>query len=127
MGRYTRNVVRASAAAFAGVLALVFTTAVTTPSHAQTQPGMSMPAKPMAAKPMAAKPMAAKPMAKKARMADAKVMAVQEALVKNGHKVKVDGVMGKNTRAALKRFQSKNKMRATGVVDGETLRALGVS
>lgn len=123
MGRYTRKVVRASAAAFAGVLALVFTTAVTTPSHAQTQPATSMPAKPMASKPMAKKTKAAK----KARMADAKVMAVQEALVKNGHKVKVDGVMGKGTRSALKRFQAKNKLRATGRVDEATLRALGVS
>jgi peptidoglycan hydrolase-like protein with peptidoglycan-binding domain len=120
MGGYVRTVVKSSAAALCGVAAIVLATTVTTPSYAQAP---SMPAKSMPAK--SAK--AAKPAMAKKATADSKVMAVQEALVKQGYKVKVDGMMGKKTRSAIRKFQAKNKLKATGRIDEQTLSKLGVS
>jgi peptidoglycan hydrolase-like protein with peptidoglycan-binding domain len=54
------------------------------------------------------------------------VKAVQEALKKEGYKVKVDGLMGKHTRTALKRYQKKNGLKVTGKTDEATLAKLGV-
>ncbi|MGE0747374.1 MAG: peptidoglycan-binding protein [Rhodospirillales bacterium] len=119
MGVFARTVVKSSAAALCGVAAILLATTVATPSYAQSSsPAMSTPMK---------MGKAAKPgMAKKA-MADAKVMSVQEALIKQGYKVKVDGMMGKKTRSALRKFQAKNKLKATGRIDEQTLAKLGVS
>jgi len=54
------------------------------------------------------------------------VIALQEALNKNGATLKVDGRMGKNTRAALKDYQSKNGLKATGKLDKATRAKLGL-
>ncbi|MQA66488.1 MAG: hypothetical protein GEU76_11415 [Alphaproteobacteria bacterium] len=54
------------------------------------------------------------------------VMALQDALNKNGASLKVDGRMGKNTRAALKDFQSKNGLKATGKLDKASRAKLGM-
>jgi peptidoglycan hydrolase-like protein with peptidoglycan-binding domain len=62
---------------------------------------------------------------KKAK-ASKSVMAVQEALNKNGAKLKVDGLMGKGTRAALKKYQAANGLKATGRADKATRTKLGV-
>lgn len=56
----------------------------------------------------------------------AHVKAIQEALNKSGAKLKVDGRMGKHTHAALKNFQSKHGLKATGTATKATLKALGV-
>lgn len=116
---FTRTVVKSSAAALCGAAAIVLATAVASPAHAQSSsPAMSTPMK-------SGRP--AKPgMATKA-MADAKVMAVQEALIRQGYRVKVDGMMGRKTRMALRKFQSKNKIKATGRIDEATLARLGVN
>ena len=120
MGGYTGKVVRSSAAALCGVAAIALATMVMTPSSSYAQSASTtMPAKTMAKKSSGG--------VKKAKMADAKVMAVQEALVKQGYKVKVDGMMGQKTRSALRRFQKKNKLKATGRIDESTLARLGVS
>ena len=58
--------------------------------------------------------------------ASANVKAMQEALNKSGAKLKVDGFMGKDTRAALKKFQTEHKLKDTGTGDKETLKALGI-
>ena len=58
--------------------------------------------------------------------ASAHVKALQEALNKNGASLKVDGFMGKDTRAALMKFQSDHKLKDTGAADKETLKALGI-
>jgi peptidoglycan hydrolase-like protein with peptidoglycan-binding domain len=54
------------------------------------------------------------------------VKAVQEALKKEGYKLKVDGLMGKHTRTALKRYQKKNGLKVTGKPDEATLAKLNV-
>ena len=58
--------------------------------------------------------------------ASAHVKAMQEALNKSGANLKVDGFMGKDTRAALKKFQTEHKLKDTGTGDKETLKALGI-
>jgi peptidoglycan hydrolase-like protein with peptidoglycan-binding domain len=55
-----------------------------------------------------------------------KVMAIQEALNKTGATLKVDGLMGKKTAAALKKFQKANSLKVTGKADEATLAKLGI-
>jgi len=57
---------------------------------------------------------------------DEKIRDLQEALNKAGFKVKVDGLTGKKTRAALKKFQKKNGLNVTGKPDEATLAKLGI-
>lgn len=78
--------------------------------------------------PMAKEMMDGKKATKKAAKAapNKGVIALQEALNKNGATLKVDGRMGKNTRAALKDFQSKNGLKATGKLDKASRAKLGL-
>ncbi len=56
-----------------------------------------------------------------------RIKQVQEALNKSaGADLKVDGVMGKQTRATLKKYQKENALKVTGKADEETLAKLGV-
>lgn len=55
------------------------------------------------------------------------IESVQAALQKAGYQVKVDGVLGSNTTNALKMFQTKNGLPATGYPDQQTRQALGLS
>jgi peptidoglycan hydrolase-like protein with peptidoglycan-binding domain len=57
---------------------------------------------------------------------DEKVKAIQEALNKAGAKLKVDGIMGPKTKAALEKFQKKHGLKVTGEPDKETLAKLGL-
>jgi hypothetical protein len=52
---------------------------------------------------------------------------IQLALQRSGEKIKVDGVIGKHTMAAIKRFQIKNALSPTGRTDSQTLKKLGVN
>lgn len=55
------------------------------------------------------------------------VKATQQALKDKGHDPgAVDGVMGPKTQAALKDFQSKEGLKASGQLDAETMSKLGV-
>ncbi|RJX33952.1 MAG: hypothetical protein C4525_08790 [Desulfarculus sp.] len=65
--------------------------------------------------------------AKKAVVNKDLVKKVQTALNSAGYKVKVDGKMGKETRTALKDYQKKNGLKATGRLTKATLTKLGVS
>ena len=49
------------------------------------------------------------------------VKLVQTKLNENGYKLKVDGIFGKLTQAAVKSYQSKNGLKADGVVGPKTL------
>lgn len=53
------------------------------------------------------------------------VRRVQEALAKEGHRVDVDGVLGPQTRHALRLYQERHGLVPDGVIDQQTLRALG--
>lgn len=79
---------------------------------------------PAAAKPAVAKEAKAKPV--KAVKVNPKVRALQDALNKNGANLKVDGVWGKQTKAALKEFQKAKGLKVTGKVDKATKAALGL-
>ncbi|MGD8562330.1 MAG: peptidoglycan-binding domain-containing protein [Desulfarculaceae bacterium] len=63
---------------------------------------------------------------KKAIKANPQVKAAQSALVSAGYKIKADGVMGKNTKKALRAFQKKNKLKVTGKLDAATKKALAL-
>jgi peptidoglycan hydrolase-like protein with peptidoglycan-binding domain len=78
--------------------------------------------------PMAKEMMDGKKATKKAAKAapNKGVIALQEALNKNGATLKVDGRMGKATRAALKDYQSKNGLKATGKLDKASRAKLGL-
>lgn len=55
------------------------------------------------------------------------VKKVQEALKDKGHyQGPVDGILGPTTRAALKKFQSAQGLEATGELDEETKKQLGI-
>ncbi len=57
---------------------------------------------------------------------DEKTKAVQEALNKQGFKLKVDGLMGGHTKAVLKKYQKKQGLTVTGIPDKATLDKLGI-
>jgi len=101
---------KAAALAVAGLFGL----AVTAPSVAIA-----------ADKPAPTKMHAAKKM--KRLVPDQAVKALQEALNKNGAKLKVDGLMGGKTRAALKAYQKANGLKTTGKADKATKAKLGIS
>ena len=55
------------------------------------------------------------------------IVKVQEALKAKGEDPgSIDGIMGKKTRAALKKFQEQNKLKVTGTLDEQTAEKLGV-
>ena len=58
--------------------------------------------------------------------ADPAVSALQEALNKQGAKLKVDGLMGGKTKAALRNYQKANGLKVTGMADDTTKKKLGM-
>lgn len=52
---------------------------------------------------------------------------VQQKLSDAGHELQADGIMGPKTQAALKEFQEKKGLQASGELDQQTMAALGVS
>jgi peptidoglycan hydrolase-like protein with peptidoglycan-binding domain len=80
---------------------------------------------PVAAK-TAKQPAAASEVKAKRAVPNETVKAVQEALNKEGYKLKADGLMGKHTRSALKSYQKKNGLKVTGRMDEATLAKLKV-
>jgi peptidoglycan hydrolase-like protein with peptidoglycan-binding domain len=87
----------------------------------EAKPEMKAPMQPEKKPAMAAQ----KKMAKKA-MKSEKVMAVQKALNGAGFTLKEDGMMGKSTRQALKKYQKDNSLKVTGKADMETMAKLGI-
>jgi peptidoglycan hydrolase-like protein with peptidoglycan-binding domain len=97
----------------------------TAPAAEQPPAAMEQPTTAPAAEQPAAAPEKA-PAAKSMAVDAGKVKAVQEALNKAGAHLKVDGMMGKKTRKALKKFQKRNDLKVTGKLDAETLGKLGI-
>jgi hypothetical protein len=60
------------------------------------------------------------------KIQEPKIIAIQRALKDRGYKVKVDGVFGLKTKAALVQFQQ-NKGLQVGTLNSTTLKALGIS
>ncbi|MDP2645652.1 MAG: peptidoglycan-binding domain-containing protein [Desulfobacterales bacterium] len=54
------------------------------------------------------------------------VMQIQQALTREGYKLKVDGLTGPKFRATLKKYQKANGLKATGKPDKGTLERLGI-
>lgn len=67
-----------------------------------------------------------KPMAEKAGVSRRGVEIVQAALNNAGYKVEIDGRMGPKTHEVLKKYQADHKLKATGAIDGATLKSLNV-
>ena len=55
------------------------------------------------------------------------VQKVQQALNQNGEHVKVDGVWGPKTSQALRDYQQKNGLQASGQLDDQTMQKLNVA
>ena len=53
-------------------------------------------------------------------------LAVQRALGEAGYKIKVDGKAGPQVRAAVKKYQQRNKLKVTGRIDKGTLKKMGI-
>jgi hypothetical protein len=70
---------------------------------------------------------AAPPAAMPAGLSGTTIRALQEALNKQGIAVKTDGVLGDETRAAIKQYQSQHHLPVTGEPDKATLDKLGVA
>ena len=81
-----------------------------------------------AAKMAPAKKVAQKPVKKHHHkaVASAEVKAVQEALNTHGVKLKVDGLAGRQTRNAIKKFQKENGLKVTGHANKATRLKLGL-
>ncbi len=57
----------------------------------------------------------------KKRAPNKDVLQIQEALNKEGFKLKVDGLMGPKTKGSLKKYQKKNGLKVTGKANKATL------
>lgn len=61
------------------------------------------------------------------RKGSEEIRKVQEALKAKGEDPgSIDGIMGKKTKAALKKFQEQNNLKATAMLDEQTAEKLGV-
>jgi peptidoglycan hydrolase-like protein with peptidoglycan-binding domain len=63
---------------------------------------------------------------KMSMMSSPEIKSVQEALNKEGYKLKADGIQGKHTTRAIESFQKKNNLKVTGKPDAETLAKLNI-
>lgn len=138
MDRVTRQLAKAGAALIVGAgmllpgLAVAGSTAQTsTPSTSQPKMQTSQPATTTAANQSAMQPKATTENVAKqvANMgyANEEVMNVQQALNKMGFKLRVDGLYGPRTRAAVRSFQSQHGLTANGKLDQATLAKLNIT
>jgi peptidoglycan hydrolase-like protein with peptidoglycan-binding domain len=93
------------------------------------EPKMAEPkmAGPKMAGPMKASEVEMSAMPKSRLPRRAEVRGVQNALKAKGYDLTVDGILGKHTRAALRRYQKAEGLKATGQIDKATLRSLNIS
>jgi hypothetical protein len=97
------------------------------PAPAVQQEKAAKPAAKSAAPVKKATKKKAKKVAKKAAVKpNPELKAAQDALIGAGYKIKADGMMGKQTKKAIKAFQKKNKLKVTGKLDAATKKALGL-
>lgn len=105
--------------AFAGITALAFSPMAFAGGDKQGQSGMSEPSA-RQEQPQQQQQSTAP------GMDQSTIKQAQEKLSSKGHDVQADGVLGAKTQAAVKEFQEKEGIQASGRLDQETLAALGV-
>ena len=106
--------------AFAGITALAFSQIAFAGGgygNKQGQSGMSEPS---------ARQEQSQPQATAPGVDQSTIKQAQEKLSSKGHDVQADGVLGPKTQAAVKEFQQKEGIQASGRLDQETLAALEV-
>jgi peptidoglycan hydrolase-like protein with peptidoglycan-binding domain len=104
--------------AFAGITALAFSQiAVAGGGSAQKQGGMTEPS---------ARQEQPQQQSTAPGVDQGTIKQAQEKLSSKGHDVQADGVLGPKTQAAVKEFQQKEGIQASGRLNQETLAALGV-
>jgi peptidoglycan hydrolase-like protein with peptidoglycan-binding domain len=103
--------------AFAGITALAFSQIAFAGGDKQAQGGMSEPS---------ARQEQPQQQGTAPGVEQSTIKQAQEKLSSKGHDVQADGVLGPKTQAALKEFQQKEGIQASGRLDQETLAALGV-
>ena len=106
--------------AFAGITALAFSQIALAGGgygNKQGQSGMSEPS---------ARQEQSQPQSTAPGVEQSTIKQAQEKLSSKGHDVQADGVLGPKTQAAVKEFQQKEGIQASGRLDAETLAALGV-
>jgi peptidoglycan hydrolase-like protein with peptidoglycan-binding domain len=104
--------------AFAGITALAFSQIAFAGGDKQSQSGMSEPS--------ARQEQPQQQQSTAPGVEQSTIKQAQEQLSSKGHDVQADGVLGPKTQAALKEFQEKEGIQASGRLDQETLAALGV-
>jgi peptidoglycan hydrolase-like protein with peptidoglycan-binding domain len=105
------------------------TSSATAKAPMMAEPKMAEPkmAGPKMAGPMKASEVEMSAMPKSRLPRRAEVRGVQNALKAKGYDLTVDGILGKHTRAALRRYQKAEGLKATGQIDKATLRSLNIS
>jgi len=107
------------------ITAALLIAAVTQPAFAETSTTMSGEKKPAVSaseKPKAAEERAAF----RWEGSVARVKQAQEALNRTGSALKVDGVLGEDTRVELRKYQRTNNLTETGRIDDATAKSLGI-
>lgn len=110
-----RNITRKAIAIMGLAILAVSSAAWETRAQMQSTPGAGMGAKSGAAGQTPA------------QISAATIKSLQEALNKQGIQAKIDGVLGNETRAALRRYQMEHHLPVTGEPDKATLDKLGVA
>jgi peptidoglycan hydrolase-like protein with peptidoglycan-binding domain len=113
--------------AAAAVIAALMTTSAFAASTAPTTTTAPAAAATAPAATPTQTPAAPKAAAKHAAMSKQQVEAIQTALNSNGEKVAVDGAWGHKTMTALKDFQQKHGIKASGHADPATLQQLKIA
>jgi cell wall-associated NlpC family hydrolase len=121
-----RLILVALIAAVVGSLALAVAPALSAPADPAAQPAPEPPVSP--GPPAASAPEAPAPEVKPIRMGmrGSPVKGLQRELRRHGVRLRVDGVFGRVTRAAVKRVQRKLGLRTTGVADRALQERLGL-
>jgi peptidoglycan hydrolase-like protein with peptidoglycan-binding domain len=110
------------------------TPAPATPAPAAPAAPAPAPAMPAPAPVATPAPAAAAPAMPEKKMPEKKPVAysrrsvemVQAALNNKGANLEIDGTMNAATKAALKKYQAGNKLKATGAIDQATIKSLGI-
>ena len=97
-------------------------------SGSMNQPAASQPGNQPSAARQADQPGASQQAMQERNLSKEQIRQVQEALDQKGFKSgQPDGVLGRETKNAIKEFQQKQGWKTTGELDSQTLSALGVS